>query len=136
MKLLVQPYGHGLRERLKTLRRVRKIGFDEAIELKKRLVIEPDVIDLARLEPGLFQTETNGMYRKFLVVFLSCETLFLSGSHDFAVYDKSGRGVMIKGGNPKYRGHSLLNPGASLQGTPGRLLSGVEQAFRLVAFKT
>ena len=76
-----------------------EIGFEQALELQKGLVIECDVVDIgeggsAGLEAILDGEGADNWHRTSCV-----ETFFLRGGHDATIDDQCGRTVVIERGN-------------------------------------
>src|ERR1700682_3008577 len=96
MQLRVPPQPQRPAAQPEPLRRVRQIGLDQPLELQKRLVVEPDVVDLLRRQAGAFETELDRADRERIVVLLARETLFLRGRDDASVHDERGCRVVIE----------------------------------------
>ena len=52
MQLLLQPQRHRLPERAIAGRRERQVGFQQSLELRQRLVVEADVVQVSGREPA------------------------------------------------------------------------------------
>ena len=67
-----------------------QIGLQQPLELQQRLVVEADVVEIARASrPGLGQAVVDGVLRKPGVVLLAGEAFFLGGGDDPAVDDQA-----------------------------------------------
>jgi len=96
VQLFVEPEGHGGEKRPEPRGGEREVGLQQALELQKRLVVEPDVIELLRREPALFETVVDRVDRKAVVVLLPREPLLLGRGGDVAVDDQHGGRVVIE----------------------------------------
>jgi hypothetical protein len=63
----------------------REIGFEQAFELEKRLVIERDVIRFAKADAAFVQTICECVVGKAGIVLLAREALLLGGRNDVSV---------------------------------------------------
>ena len=76
VQLLLEPLRHRVDERPKAARRVGQVGLEQPLELQQRLVVEPDVVEVRRVDARLGETVDNGVGRKPCVVLRPGETLF------------------------------------------------------------
>src|SRR5581483_211384 len=84
------------------------IGFDEAVELDERFLVEPDEVEVACREARLAQAVGDRVCRESRVVLPAREALLLRGGNDSAVLDKAGGAVVIVRRDAKdVRGHAL-----------------------------
>lgn len=95
-QLFLQPHRNGGLERGKAPGRERHIGFEQALELQERLVVEDDEVDVVQAAAGLGQAILDGQPGKTRVVFLAGEAFFLGGGNDAAILDQRGGTVMIE----------------------------------------
>ncbi len=80
----------------------REIGFEQALELQERLVVEDDVVDVVELDAGLRRGNTAiALCGKAGIVLLAREALLLRGRDDLAVLDQRRGAVVIEGRNPE-----------------------------------
>ena len=76
-----------------------QVRFQKTLELGERLVIEGDVSQVCRLEPGLAQTVLDSPSGEAGIMLLARETLLLRRRDNIAVDDQGGRAVVIIRGN-------------------------------------
>lgn len=95
-ELVLDPQRHGHAERGEALRRGREVGFEQALELQKRLVVEDDFVDTAEIAAGRVQAIVDRIFREGGVMLLAREAFFLRSRNDAAVLDEGGRTVVIK----------------------------------------
>ena len=95
-KFLFDPKRQGLQERCDPVRRVSKIGLDDALEFDERLIVERDAIKLRGFHAALFQAEIDGVLRKREIMFLARKALFLRRRDDLPVTDKTRRAIVVK----------------------------------------
>ena len=105
MQLLFQPDRNRRAKRPKPGRCKCQVRFQQPLKGPQRLIVKPDIVELIRSQPGLFQTVVNGVLRKSSVVLLPSKPLFLSSSHDLTIHHQSGRRVVIKCRDSKNCGH-------------------------------
>ena len=86
-ELLAQPQRQPHAERGKPLRAEREIGFEQALELQKGLVIEGDVVDIREGGTASVEAILDGETWIVGIKFFACETFFLGGGHDAAIDD-------------------------------------------------
>ena len=98
VELVLEPYRHAHQERAEPARDVRKIGFEQSLELEQRLVVEDDAIDFAERYAGFRETVADGIRRETGVVLPAREALLLRSRDDAAVDDQGGGAVMVVGG--------------------------------------
>ncbi len=100
-QLLLDPEGHGHRERGEPARGEGEIRLEEPLEFQERLVVKDDVIQLVHRDPALAEAILDGVPRKARVVLGPAEALFLGRGHDPAVVDEGGGAVVVEGGDAK-----------------------------------
>src|ERR1035437_7297202 len=98
-QLLFHPERTRHQELSEPHRRGPEIGLEDALELEDWLVVEADVGEILRGDPGLTQAVRDGACRKAVIPFLSRESLFRGRRHDLAVPDQGRRAVVIEGRN-------------------------------------
>ena len=74
-----------------------QIGLDQPLELQKRLVVERDIVDIARLQPRELQAEFDRMRGETGIMLDAREALFLCRCDDFSVFDQGRSGIMVVG---------------------------------------
>ena len=104
-QLLLQPQRHRHAERAKAPRRESKIGFEQSLELQKRLFVEGDEVDIAPAGASFLDAIAQRMDRKIRVMLLACEALFLRGRNDLAVAHNRCSAIVIKRGDTERDGH-------------------------------
>src|SRR5947207_12408540 len=90
------PEGYRFEERSKPGGSVIKISFQQAIEFQQRLVIETHIVQLVGANAGLFEAVASGVNGKVVIVLDARETLFLGGSNNLAIDDKTCRRIVIE----------------------------------------
>src|ERR1700681_723374 len=108
-QLFFQPDRHRFRERRKPRRCVIEVGFEQAIELENRFIVEADLIELLDGESSLFETELDGARREARIVFDASEALLLSCRDDLAVNDDARCGIVIERRDSEDSGHRTLS---------------------------
>jgi len=73
-------------------------GFHQPIKRKERFVIVSDGLNLGDINTGNLQTGCYGVDWETVVVFFSRKPLFLGGSDDIPILQKTGGAVVIKSG--------------------------------------
>ncbi len=96
-KLFAQPNRHGHPERREPLGGECKVGFEKALELEERLVVESDEIDTVQIGVSLVQAIGDRLVGKARIMLLAREPLFLRRGKDGAVLDQGDRAVVIEG---------------------------------------
>src|SRR5262249_9678464 len=81
-------------------------GFQEALELGGRFVVEGGGIELGRPEVAGAQAVGDGVSGEAGVVFLAGKALFLGGGHHVAVHDQRGGAVVVERGDAEDGGHA------------------------------
>ncbi len=109
VQLLPQPRRHCADEAAETGRSVGDVGFEQPVEMHERLFVEPDIVKLRGIKPGLLQAGGDGPCRERSVVLDAGESFFLGSSHDFAIDDQRGGGIVVIGRNAENRGHDARN---------------------------
>jgi hypothetical protein len=109
-----QPHGNRHNEAADTNGREGQLGFEQALELQQRLVVECDKVQLIRSKSRLFQAIGNRMARKTRIVLVAGKALFLRRGDDVAIHHDGGRAVMIEGRDPQ---NIHLNSSPYLLGT-------------------
>ena len=112
-QLFAQPQRDRHPERAKAVRRECEVGFQQAFELEKRLVVEHDVIDGLQRNSRRLQAIGEGMVRETGIMLLAREALLLRRRHDTAVFDQGGRAVVIECRKPD-NAHSATSPGQKI----------------------
>ena len=90
------PERHRFEERWEARGRVIEIGFKQALEFEKRLVVKADVIELVNRQPRLFQTVPRGICGEAVIVFDAGKAFFLSSRDYFTVCNQARRRVVIE----------------------------------------
>ena len=96
-QLLLHPQRSGQTELRKAAGRDAQIGLEDTLELEQRLVVEPDVREVARGDATGREAVPHGVRRKRLVTLLAGEALLLGGGDDVAVSEQARRAVVIEG---------------------------------------
>ena len=96
-QLVLDPHRHRRRETLEAPRRKGEIGLENALEFRKRLVIENKEVDVLGREAPLGETEPDRVYGKARVGLEAGEAFLLRRGDDVAVHDQAGRGIVIVG---------------------------------------
>src|SRR5258706_9677398 len=105
-KLFFQPQRHGCAERAKSVRRTGNVGFEQPLEFEERLVVERDIVDVAKLEAAFRKAVLDRIRGVGAVVLFSRETFFLGRGNNAAVDDESRRAVVVERGNSQDAHHS------------------------------
>ena len=84
-------------------RREGEIGFEQALELEERLVVEDDESTSLEAMPPSAQAIGDGVCGKAGIVLLAREALLLRGGDDCAIHDERGGAVVVEGGDPRMR---------------------------------
>jgi hypothetical protein len=95
-QLLFQPERDRHTEGAKSFGSEGKIGFEQALELEKWLVIEGDVIDFAKRDAALVQTISERMVWKTRIMLLAREALLLGGGNDLSIDDQRRCTIVIE----------------------------------------
>ena len=98
-ELLLHPQRTGHAERSEALRGDTQVGFENALELEQRLVVEADVREVGGLDARRRETMGDGLTGKRGVSLLATEALFLRRGHDLAVGQQARRTVVIERGD-------------------------------------
>ena len=96
-EFLAEPQRHRHQERPPAARCARGVGFEQAVELDQRLLVEADEIEILRRDAALTEAVGGRPRRKARVVLLAREAFFLCGGHDPAVFDETGGRIVIVG---------------------------------------
>ena len=107
VQLPFHPQRQRLAERLEPTRRVRQVGFEQALELEQRLVVERDVVEAVGAKTAALEAEGDRLFGKAVVVLPAGKTLFLGGGHDVAVHDQRGRRIVVERRNSENRSHGI-----------------------------
>ena len=102
-QLLAQPDGHGGAKGPESARSGRDEGFEQPLEFQERLVVEGDVVDLGKPDPGLRQHIIDRKSGIAGIVLLAAEAFLLRGSDNVTVHDERRRTVVIEGGQAQGR---------------------------------
>src|SRR5262245_65278783 len=97
-QLLAQPQRDRHAERSKAGRRERQIGLQQAFELKERLVVEHDIVDVVQSSSRGLQTIAERMMREAGIVLLAREALLLGRRDDATILDEGGRAIVVECG--------------------------------------
>ncbi len=96
-QLFLQQDRNRHRERLEAPRRERDVGFEQALELQERLVVERHLVDGVGRRSCGFEAIADRVVRKIGIVLAARETLFLRRGHDLAVADERRGAVVVEG---------------------------------------
>ena len=96
-QFLSEPERHGQGEGAEAGGSKAQIGLEQTLKLEERLVVETDIVNRLRREPGLLQAVVDSMDREVRVVLLTSEALLLSGGGDFAVHHQGRSRIVIEG---------------------------------------
>ena len=108
MQLFLEPLRQGPAEAAQAARGIGEVGFEHALELAERFLVEGDVVKLSRLQAGFLQAVGDGLGRKAGVVLLAGKALFLRRRDEHAVTHQGSRTVVIKGRNAEDGSHLRL----------------------------
>ena len=106
VQLVLEPERHGPAKAAKPAGRIGQIGLEQPFEFGEGLVVERDVIQVARRKPGLPQTIAGRLGRECRIMLDPGESLFLGRTDDPAVDHQRRRAVVVKRGDPQNRGHT------------------------------
>ena len=104
-KLLARPGGSEPDELPEPARREGEVGFQQAVELQERLLVEPNGIEVFRCEPRLVEAIANGVRGERRVVLHAGEAFLLRRRHNLAVDHNRRRRVVVVGRDAEHRGH-------------------------------
>src|SRR5581483_11110358 len=96
-QLFLEPDRNGGPERPKAARRKGKIGLEQTLEFEKRLFVEHDMVERARVNAGFRQTVTNRRGGKAGIVLPAREAFFLCRRNHLAINHKRRGTVMVEG---------------------------------------
>jgi len=82
-------------ERLETFREEPARNAENSVQLKVRLLIKPDVVNLVKVDGGVSQAPPDRIYRKRCVMLYPRESLFLCSRHNLSVPEQARRGVVV-----------------------------------------
>ena len=108
VELLFEPLRHRVHERPEAARRVGQVGLEQPLELQERLVVEPHVVEVRRIDARLGETAGDGVGREPGVVLRAGEAFLLRRRDDTAIDEECRRRVVIKRGDAQDGGHGRL----------------------------
>ena len=94
-----------MHERPEAAGRVGQVGLQQPLEFQERLVVEPDVVEVRRLDPRLGETEGDSVGREPGVVLRAGEAFLLRRCFDTAIDEDGRRRVVIERGDTQDGGH-------------------------------
>src|SRR5947208_3637897 len=131
-ELLLEPDRHRGEKGAKPARGDAAVALEESFEFEERLVVEADVIELARRELPFAEAVGDRVLREGSVVLLAREALFLRRGHDLAVADEARRRVVVVGRDAEDRRHvrtaARSGRGRGAPGAAGSRCSRVRRA--------
>src|SRR3990172_4182167 len=77
-------------------------GQQKTFKLDERFFKEDNVVQFGSLDASGAETKIDGVLRKFVVVFLACETFFFCSSNELTIPQQSRSGIMKITGNSEY----------------------------------
>src|SRR5437016_3402830 len=95
-QLLLEPKRNGRLESAKAPGCERDVRLEEAVEFQERLVIERNIIKIARCESSFRQTIGDCMFWKGVIMFDAGESFFLRGGNDVAVDDQRCGAIVVE----------------------------------------
>ena len=101
MELVIQPRRYGVGKSTESARRIGKVRLEQSVKLKKRLVIEADVVHVLGEKVGLLKAILNSLVGESPIMFASGKPFFLRSGDDLAIDHKGRSRIMVKGGNAK-----------------------------------
>ena len=110
VELILEPKRHRQPKAAKARWRVSQVGLQQPVELRQRLVIKGNTIQVLRLESCLAQTICDGVCRKAGVMFPAGEPLLLSRGDDIAIHYQRRGAVMIESRYAENCGHVCQSP--------------------------
>src|SRR6266446_2883629 len=93
---LLHPERHRFEKRTESGGRIIEIGFEQTVEFQQGLVIEAYVAQVFGVEFGFAETVVRGVEWKIMIMLYARESFFLRRSHDVAVNEQTGGGVVIE----------------------------------------
>ena len=105
VQLLREPLRHCVHERPEAARRVGQVGLEQALELQERLVVEPHIVEVRRLDARLGETAGDGVGREPGIVLRAREALLLRRRDDTAIDEECRRRVVIERGDAEDGDH-------------------------------
>src|SRR5262249_19336228 len=100
-QLVGEPRRHGAAEETRPAWVGPQRGEEDPLELAEGLLEEDHVVEVARFDAGRRQHVTDRVGRKFRVVLLAREALFLDGGYQAAVAQEGGSRVMKEARDPQ-----------------------------------
>src|SRR5438067_1141462 len=100
-QLLFEPEWDCHAKGAKAFGRKGHVGFEQALELEERLIVEHDMIDVAERDLALLQAIGERMMREPGIVSLAAKALLLGGSDDVPIDNKRCCTVVIECRQPK-----------------------------------
>src|SRR5262249_13602231 len=108
-QLRLEPLRECLPQRPVPARREGEVGPHEAIELRQRLLVEADVVEIPGAATRGPETIVDGAVRKPLVVLAPGKPRLLRRGLDVAVAQHRGGAVVIEGGDPEDERHGTVS---------------------------
>jgi hypothetical protein len=108
VQLFLQPHGNRLAEVAESPRGIGQHRLQQALELRQRLVVEGDVVELLGRNAGSGQARGNCLRWEACVVLLTAEPLFLGSGDDLPVTHERRRAVVIESRDAEDRRHGFL----------------------------
>ena len=102
-QLVLDPQRHRRHEAAKATRCEGKIGFQQSLELGKRLFIEDDGFQFGRAAAACIKAMADGLRGKRRIVFAAGKPFLLCCGDDGAIAKQTGGAVMIPGRYSKNR---------------------------------
>lgn len=122
VQLFFEPYRQRGCKRPETLRGIRQIGLEQALELHERLVVEHDVAQIANSAARFRQALFDCGARETRVVLAAREALFLGRGDDLPIAQERCGAVVILGGDSKDV-RAAANVGGSCIGASQRAIA-------------
>ena len=101
IQFFLQPDGHGRDEGTNAVGCIAEIGFQQALELDQRFVIENDVVQVMHTDTALRQAVVDCVGGESRIMLLAGKPLFLCGRDHLAVAQQGCRAVVVVGGYPQ-----------------------------------
>ena len=92
-----EPHRHGREKRFNPSRRESNVGFQEALELDQRLVIEHEILEVPKRNPAFLQAVADRVGWEPGIELFPREALLLSGRHDLTIANQACSAVVIVG---------------------------------------
>ena len=104
-ELLARPGGSEPDELPEPARRVGEVGFQQAVELQERFLVESDGIEVFRCEPRLVEAIADGVRGERRVMLHAGEAFLLRRRHDVALDHQRRCRIVVVGRDAEHRGH-------------------------------